>query len=112
VATTASSSNGSGASGPTITVLVDPTDPAATGDWDQAPVNVTITTGTVSDALVVPVVALRALTGGGYAVEVADRNGVHRLVPVDLGLFDDADGLVQVSGTSLAVGQQVVVPQL
>jgi hypothetical protein len=31
-------------------------------------------------------------------------------VPVSLGLFDDADGLVQVSGSGLAVGQQVVVP--
>ena len=32
----------------TITVLVTPTDPVATGTWDQAPVNVTITTGTVT----------------------------------------------------------------
>jgi hypothetical protein len=34
------------------------------------------------------------------------------LVAVNLGLFDDADGMVQVTGTSLAVGQQVVVPNL
>jgi hypothetical protein len=31
-------------------------------------------------------------------------------VPVELGLFDDADGLVQISGTGLAEGQRVVVP--
>jgi putative ABC transport system ATP-binding protein len=49
-----------GPSSPTITVLVNPADPAATGTWDQAPVNVTITTGTVSNALVVPVDALLA----------------------------------------------------
>jgi hypothetical protein len=29
-----------------------------------------------------------------------------------LGLFDDADGLVQVIGSGLAAGQQVVVPNL
>ena len=97
---------------PTITVLVNPTDPAATGTWDQAPVNVTITTGSVTDALVVPVDALLAQTDGGYAVEVVGTDGIHRMVPVSLGLFDDADGLVQVTGTSLAVGQQVVVPEL
>ena len=97
---------------PTITVLVNPTDPAATGTWDQAPVNVTITTGSVTNALVVPVDALLAQTDGGYAVEVVGTDGIHRTVPVSLGLFDDADGLVQVTGTSLAVGQQVVVPEL
>jgi multidrug efflux pump subunit AcrA (membrane-fusion protein) len=114
VATTPSSSStsGSGTSEPTITVLVNPTDPAATGTWDQASVNVTITTGTVANALVVPVAALRAQTGGAYAVEVVGAEGIHRLVPVTLGLFDDANGLVQVTGTSLAAGQQVVVPKL
>jgi hypothetical protein len=103
---------GSSDSSPTITVLVDPTDPAATGTWDQAPVNVTITTGTVTDVLVVPVDALLAQPGGGYAVELAGVNGVRHLVPVTLGLFDDADGLVQVRGSGLTPGQRVVVPQL
>jgi hypothetical protein len=31
-------------------------------------------------------------------------------VPVTLGLFDDADGLVQVSGPGIAAGLRVVVP--
>jgi Putative peptidoglycan binding domain len=105
-------SGSSGSSSPTITVLVNPSDPAATGTWDQAPVNVTITAGAVTNALAVPVAALRAQTGGGYAVEVAGADGFHHLVAVNLGLFDDADGMVQVTGTSLAVGQQVVVPNL
>ena len=96
----------------TITVLVNPTDPTATGTWDQAPVNVTITTSTASNALVVPVDALLAQSGGTYAVEVAGADGIRRLVPVTLGLFDDADGLVQVTGTSLTAGQQIVVPNL
>jgi hypothetical protein len=31
-------------------------------------------------------------------------------VAVNVGLFDDAEGLVQVVGSGLAVGQRVVVP--
>jgi multidrug efflux pump subunit AcrA (membrane-fusion protein) len=93
-------------------VLVSPTDPTATGTWDQAPVNVTITTGSVTNVLVVPVDALLVQSGGGYALEVAGANGARHLVHVTLGLFDDADGLVQVTGSGLAAGQRVVVPAL
>ena len=110
VATTPPS--GSSSSSPTITVLVNPTNPAATGTWDQAPVNVTITTGSVPTVLVVPVDALLAQSGGGYAVEAVGADGIHRLVAVTLGLFDDADGLVQVTSSGLTAGQQVVVPNL
>jgi hypothetical protein len=39
-----------------------------------------------------------------------DRGGSRRLVAVTLGLFDDAAGLVQVTGAGLAAGQRVVVP--
>jgi hypothetical protein len=95
---------------PTITVDVTPSDPIATGTWDQAPVQVTITTASVPDALVVPVTALLAQSGGGYAVEVVDPAGTHHLVAVSLALFDDADGLVQVTGSELAAGQEVAVP--
>jgi hypothetical protein len=102
----------SGGGSPTVTVLVNPTDLAATGTWDQAPVDVTITTGSVTNALVVPVDALSAQSDSGYAVEVVGTYGIHHLVPVTLGLFDDADGLVQVTGTRLTAGQQVVVPNL
>jgi multidrug efflux pump subunit AcrA (membrane-fusion protein) len=104
--------SGSGSSGATITVLVNPTDPAATGSWDQAQVNVTITSAMATNALVVPVAALRAQPGGAYAVEVVGADSVHRLVPVSLGLFDDAQGLVQVTESTLAPGQRVVVPKL
>jgi hypothetical protein len=129
VATVAScpSSSGSGGSGsssvtagtdtcasgstPTIAVDVTPSDPRATGAWDQAPVQVGITTDSVPDALVVPVTALLAQASGGYAVEIAGAgtNNNH-LVPVSLGLFDDADGLVQITGSGLTAGQGVVVP--
>lgn len=105
-----SGSSGSAAT-PTITVTITPTRPAATGRLDQAPVTVAIKTATVHNALVVPVTALLALAGGGYALEtVPPRGGPHQLIGVRLGLFDDADGLVQVTGSGLAAGQQVVVP--
>ena len=99
-------------SSPTITVLVSPTDPAATGTWDEAPVEVSITTQAVANVLVVPVDALLALSGGGYAVEEVGADGDHRLVRVTPGLFDDAEGMVQVIGSGLAAGQRVVVPAL
>lgn len=101
-------SNGGSA---TITVAVTPTDPAATGAFDQAPVEVLIIAGTVNDALVVPIDALLALSGGGYAVEAVEASGVHTLVPVTTGLFDSADNLVQVTGARLAAGQRIVVPK-
>ncbi len=111
VATVPSNSgNGGGSSTPTIAVNVTPTDPAATGHLDQAPVNVSITTASVSNVLAVPVNALLALAGGGYALEEIGSGGVHHLAAVTLGLFDDQAGLVQVSGAGLAAGQRVVVP--
>jgi hypothetical protein len=109
VATTPPSSGGT-SSTPVITVDVTPSDPAATGHLDQAPVQVSIATATVSDVLIVQVDALVSLAGGGYAVEVVEPGGTHELVAVTLGLFDDAGGTVQVSGAGLDAGQHVVVP--
>jgi multidrug efflux pump subunit AcrA (membrane-fusion protein) len=71
---------------------------------------VQITTAGVTNALIVPVTALLPQSGGGYAVETVDARGVHHLVPVTLGLFDDADGLVQVISQHLTAGQAIVVP--
>jgi peptidoglycan hydrolase-like protein with peptidoglycan-binding domain len=110
VATSPSSKSGQEESAPTIEVDIAPTEPAATGHLDQAPVNVSITTESVKGALAVPIDALLALAGGGYSVEVAEGR-VHRLEAVSLGLFDDADGLVQVSGQGVSPGQRVVVPE-
>ena len=110
VATTPSNSDQGGSGSPTIEVDVTPDHPAATGRLDQAPVDVSITTQTVKDALVVPVNALLALAGGGYALEAVGPTGAHRLEAVQVGLFDDADGLVQVTGASVHAGQRVVVP--
>jgi hypothetical protein len=104
------SSSSSGSSTPTITVGVTPSDPGAAATWDQAPVQVGITTASVPNALVVPVTALLAQSAGGYAVEVVGAGARNHLVPVSLGLFDDAEGLVQVTASQLAAGQRVVVP--
>jgi len=95
-----------------VTVLVSLIHPTAAGGLSQAPVTVRVTTGSAHNALVVPVAALLARAGGGYSVEVAGGNGRHHLVRVTVGIFDDAAGEVQVSGTGLAAGQRVVVPAL
>ena len=93
----------------TIPVEVKLTDPGAAGTLDQAPVTVNITTGDAPNVLAVPVTALLAQSSGGYVVEVVGVGGTRRYVPVRPGLFDDASGLVQVSG-ALTPGQRVVVP--
>lgn len=103
-----SSNSSASGSEATITVLVSLTHPKAAGKLNQAPVTVTITTGSVSNALTVPVNALLAQPGGKYAVEVTGPGG-HHLVNVTPGMFDDAAGKVQVSG-NLTAGQHVVVP--
>jgi peptidoglycan hydrolase-like protein with peptidoglycan-binding domain len=97
-------------SSPTINVAVRLLHPKAAGRLDQAPVEVSITEQSVHNVLAVPVDALVALAGGGYAVEEVEAGGTHRLVAVTPGLFDDAQGLVQVTGNGLAAGQRVVVP--
>jgi peptidoglycan hydrolase-like protein with peptidoglycan-binding domain len=74
--------------------------------YDQAPVDVGFARERAKGALTVPVTALLAQPGGGYAVEVVE-NGRRRLVPIDVGLT--ADGLVAVQG-DLREGQSVVVP--
>lgn len=96
--------------GSTVTVRIAPTHPGATGSLDKASVQATITTVTAKDALVVPVEALLALAGGGYAVELVPPTGAHKLIPVILGAFDDDAGLVQITGSGLRTGQHVVVP--
>jgi peptidoglycan hydrolase-like protein with peptidoglycan-binding domain len=83
----------------TITVTI-----AVTGkseNLDQAPVDVGFAVERRRDALAVPVKALLARQGGGYAVEVVGRG----MVKVEPGLY--ADDLVEVQG-DLREGDQVV----
>ena len=99
-----------GASGATIPVFIALDHPRRAGHLDAAPVQVQITVAGVGHALIAPVAGLLALAGGGYALEAVDAHGTHRLVPVSLGLFDDAQGLVQVTGADVRAGMRIVVP--
>lgn len=110
IGTVATSSGKDDSGSATLPVYITLTHPKDAGTLEQAPVQVQITTDGVEHALIVPVTALIGQAGGGYAVEVAvgDR-GQTRIVPVTLGLFDDANGRVQVSG-ALSAGDRVVVP--
>jgi len=103
---TVASGTGSNA---TVTVYVQLKDPTAAGTFDQAPVTVNITSSHASNVTIVPVTALLAQPGGGYAVEVVGAGNTRSLVKVTTGVFDDSSGMVQVTG-NLAPGQMVVVP--
>jgi peptidoglycan hydrolase-like protein with peptidoglycan-binding domain len=93
----------------TIPAYVSLDKPRKASGLDRAPVQVDITTKGVKSALSVPVTALVGKSGGGFAVEVVRDGGQRELVAVELGLFDTADGRVQVEG-DVAEGDQVVVP--
>ena len=93
-----------------IPVTITLSNPAQVPDLDQAPVTVDVTTQSARGVLAVPVNALLALQGGGYAVEVPNAGGgATRLVPVQTGIFDNSQ--VQVSGAGLREGMSVVVPK-
>jgi peptidoglycan hydrolase-like protein with peptidoglycan-binding domain len=99
---------GAGGSGQaTVQMTVRLIRPDAAGNLDQAPVNVNIVTAEARGVLAVPVSALVALAGGGYAVDVV-HGATRSLVAVQPGLFSNT--LVQVSATGLAAGQLVEVP--
>jgi len=76
-------------------------------DLDQAQVQVAITSEEHRNVLAVPIVALLARPGGGHQVVLA---GSRRTVPVEVGLFDDSAGVVEVSGAGLTEGVRVEVP--
>ena len=99
---------GSGAaSAPTVTVTITLDSTPAGAAFDQAPVDVDVTTQTAGNVLAVPVNALLALAGGGYGVDVVTGKTSH-LVGVTTGLYSDT--LVQVSGSGLTSGTLVEVP--
>jgi peptidoglycan hydrolase-like protein with peptidoglycan-binding domain len=81
---------------------------AAAPRLDEAPVDVELITDSRANVLAVPVTALVALLGGGYAVEVGEPGASH-LVRVEPGVY--ADGYVEVTGGDLRAGDRVVVPR-
>jgi peptidoglycan hydrolase-like protein with peptidoglycan-binding domain len=94
------------ASGATVEVTIALAHARDLERFDQTPVSVYVVKERRRNVLAAPVAALLARSGGGYAVEVVARDGTHRLVPVEVGLF--ASGYVEVSG--VAEGTRVVVP--
>lgn len=92
----------------TLPVELTVKDQKRLGRYQAAPVDVTLSAESRADVLAVPVNALIARQGGGYAVQVITGDGVANR-PVELGLF--ADGLVEVSGTGITEGLRVGVPQ-
>jgi hypothetical protein len=109
VARTAGSDDDAGNA--TIPAYITLDEPQKASGLDRAPVQVDITTKGVESALSVPVTALVGKAGGGFAVEVVRDGGRRELVAVKLGLFDTANGRVEVEG-GLDERDQVVVPSL
>jgi hypothetical protein len=95
----------------TIPTSISLDEPGKARGLERAPVQVQITTKGVDDVLSVPVTALVGKSGGGFAVEVVRAGERRELVAVDVGLFDTADGRVQVEG-ALRAGDRVAVPSL
>jgi multidrug efflux pump subunit AcrA (membrane-fusion protein) len=96
-------------SDPTIEVTIDLEGKAGRGtNLDQAPVDVGFAVDRRKSVLAVPVKALLARQGGGYAIEVVE-GGVHRMVPVEPGLY--AEDWVEVSGAGVREGMKVVTAQ-
>jgi len=110
-----SSSSGSGAGGAgsssapsaTIPVTIALTGHTRLSGLDQAAVSVNFAQQSANNVLSVPVTALIATQGGGYAVQEATPP--HSLIPVTPGLF--AAGYVQISGTGIYPGLQVTDSQ-
>jgi hypothetical protein len=102
-----SGSNGGSGSGSTIPVTIALTGRHRTQGLDQASVSVNFQQQVANNVLSVPVTALLATQGGGYAVQEAAPP--HRLIPVTTGLF--AAGYVQISGAGVHPGLQVTDSQ-
>lgn len=90
---------------------VEVPDQAAVRAHVDEPVRIEVTTGKGQEVLAVPVTALVALTGGGFAVEKVTPGaapGDGPLVPVGIGVVSDTE--VQVSSPDLRAGDEVWTP--
>jgi multidrug efflux pump subunit AcrA (membrane-fusion protein) len=87
-----------------VTVSLDR--PGDARGLDQVPVQVAITDTVHRNVLAVPIGALTALAGGGYAVAV-DQGGSRTLIAVTPGVFDG--NRVEVASSQLQPGMRVEV---
>jgi hypothetical protein len=101
------SGSGGGGSGATVPVTIALQGHVRTQGLDQATVSVNFEQQVANDVLAVPVTALLATQGGGYALQKAAPP--HTLIPVTTGLF--AAGYVEVSGPGIYPGLQVTDSQ-
>jgi multidrug efflux pump subunit AcrA (membrane-fusion protein) len=109
VAPSASGSPTQGGGGPsaTVPVMISLDRPGDARGLDLVPVEVAITDTVHRDVLAVPITALQALAGGGYAVAV-DQGAGRTLIPVTPGIF--GGNRVEVSSSRLLPGMRVEVP--
>lgn len=91
----------------TVKVTVSVKNQKALGGFDQAPVDVRLTSEQHRDVLSVPVSALLALPRGGYGVQVVSGTTA-RTVPVQTGIF--AESRVEILGAGLSDGMKVGIP--
>lgn len=89
----------------TATVAIEVTPDGELAALDESPVTVTLVSDKVEGAFAVPLEAIVAKAGGGYALEVVADDGTTHLEHVELGRY--ADGWVQVTG-NVTEGQTVV----
>ncbi|WP_203959306.1 hypothetical protein [Sphaerisporangium siamense] len=106
VAQTVPESQDGGSPQPAVPVTITLKDRPVTA-LDQALVQVDVTVERHADVLTVPIVALLAQPGGTFAVVTVAGNQ-RRKVPVRTGLFDEGQGVVEVTGVD--EGAQVEVP--
>jgi peptidoglycan hydrolase-like protein with peptidoglycan-binding domain len=90
-------------------LTVTPNRPVAGASEVDVPVQASVTTQSVHNALAVPVASLLALANGGYGLELVQPSGTRRLIGVRTGVFAGSE--VQVSGAGVRVGSRVVVAQ-
>jgi Putative peptidoglycan binding domain len=108
VGTVATTSGQGSSQTTTIPVTVTLADGSAAGGLDGASVTVNVASETHQNVLTVPITAMLAVAGGGYAVETADA--AHRRIDVQTGIFSDSR--VEVSGPGLVEGMKVESPSL
>lgn len=108
-ATAKPAESGGSTTATTLPVRLSVPDQDKLGRYQAAPVNVTLTAESRPNVLAVPVNALVASKGGGYAVQAITPGGAVEYRPVKPGLF--AGGLVEISGNGVTEGLKVGIPQ-
>lgn len=104
----AAGADAQGADEATLPVEMKIKDQKKLGRYQAATVDVILEADSRKDVLAVPINALVARPGGGYALEVPTAQGSDFL-PVELGMF--ANGLVEVKGDGIKENMTVGVPK-